>query len=155
VRELDHPPCAGRGLPGQPAVLDAAGQVDEAFAVDGAAVGRLAGHGRHVARTGVAFGLDNSFVGAEGEPGFDTALADPANYQIISVPFAPDYYSADYRLSELQSFTYGVNVAVQVHERVAVVLGYRRYDMQGLEPGIADATYPDAHIFNVGLSANF
>ncbi|MEI6343347.1 MAG: DUF3570 domain-containing protein [Verrucomicrobiota bacterium] len=104
----------------------------------------------------VAFDASNNFVGQEGvDPGFDLALADPSNYQILSIPAYPTYYSADYRLSELQSFTYGVNVAVQVHERVAVVLGYRRYDMQGLDPRIADATYPDAHIFNVGLSANF
>ena len=104
----------------------------------------------------VAFDASNNFVGQEGvDPGFNLALSDPSNYQIISVPAFPQFYSADYRLSELQSFTYGVSVAIQVHERASVVLGYRRYDMQGLDRRIAAATYPDAHIFNVGLSASF
>lgn len=104
----------------------------------------------------VAFDANNDFVGQEGvDPGFDLALADPASYQIISVPAYPTYYSADYRLSELQSFTYGVSVAVQLVERASLVLGYRRYDMQGLDPRISAATYPDAHIYSVGLSATF
>lgn len=104
----------------------------------------------------VAFDSTNNFAGQEGvDPGFDLALADPANYQIVSIPAYPDHYSADYRLSELQSFTVGVSVAVQVHERATLVLGYRRYDMQGLDPRISAATYPDAHIYSVGLSATF
>ncbi len=104
----------------------------------------------------VAFDLGNNFVGQEGvDPGFDMALADPANHQFVSVPAYPEFYSADYRLSDLQSFTYGVSVAVQVHERAAVVMGYRRYDMHGLDPRISAATYPDAHIVNVGLNTAF
>jgi hypothetical protein len=104
----------------------------------------------------VAFDNNNDFVGQEGvDPGFDAANANPADYQIVSVPAYPQYYSADYRLSELESFTYGVSVAIQATERLAVVLGYRRYDMHGLDPRIAAATYPDAHIYSIGLSSNF
>ena len=104
----------------------------------------------------VAFDLGNNFVGQEGvDPGFDAALADPANHQIVAVPAYPEFYSADYRLSDLETFTYGVSVSVQVHDRVSVVAGYRRYDMHGLDARISAATYPDAHIVNVGLASTF
>jgi hypothetical protein len=103
----------------------------------------------------VAFGLDNSFAGAEGDPGFDDALADPANFQIISVPFAPDYYSADYRLSELQTFTFGMTAAIELHENISLVLGYKRYLMEGLDGRTAQDVYPDANIFTIGLNGRF
>jgi len=104
----------------------------------------------------LAFDNNNNFIGQEGvDPSFDIALANPADYQIISVPGVPQYYSADYRLSELQSFTLGMSVAVQVHEQVSLVFGYRRYLMDGLDSRIPAATYPNAHIFNVGVSAKF
>lgn len=104
----------------------------------------------------VAFKSNNEFAGQEGaDPGFDAALDAPANYQIVSVPAYPEFYSADYRLSQLETFTYGVSVAVQVQEHVSVTLGYRRYDMHGLDRRISAPTYPDAHIVNVGLASTF
>ena len=83
------------------------------------------------------------------------ALADPANFQIISVPFAPDYYSADYRLSELQTFTFGMTAAIELHENISLVLGYKRYLMEGLDGRTAQNVYPDANIFTIGLNGRF
>lgn len=103
----------------------------------------------------VAFDNANNFVGAEGEDGFLTALADPDNHQILSIPDYPEYYSADYRLSELQTLTYGVTIAVELREEISLVLGYKRYDMEGLDNVTNPAMYPDAHIFTIGLGARF
>ena len=82
-------------------------------------------------------------------------IADPANFQIISVPFAPDYYSADYRLSELQTFTFGMTAAIELHESISLVLGYKRYLMEGLDGRTAQNVYPDANIFTIGLNGRF
>jgi len=103
----------------------------------------------------VAFDLANNFVGAEGEDGFLLAEADPANHQIISVPGYPEYYSADYRLSELQTFTFGVTVMVELHEHLSLMLGYKRYEMEGLDGFTRSDMYPDAHIFTIGLNGRF
>lgn len=103
----------------------------------------------------VAFDAANNFVGAEGEDGFQAALNDPANHQIISVPAYPEYYSADYRLTELQTLTYGVSVMIELHEYVSLLLGYKRYDMQGLNGVTPQAMYPDAHIFTIGLNGKW
>jgi len=62
-----------------------------------------------------------SFMAFEGDPGFPDP-ADPA-YQIVSVPAGPRYYSADYRLSEVQSFTYGIDVHWRPCDRFSADVG--------------------------------
>jgi len=75
-------------------------------------------------------------------------------------PFAPHfpipkYYSADYRLSALQTFTYGVNVSVTIKEHVTLDLGYTRYEMVGTDHQTSASAYPKASIFSAGLRALF
>jgi hypothetical protein len=104
----------------------------------------------------VAFTLDDQFYAVEGDGVFESDVAtNPGGFQVISVPALPNHYSADYRLSELQTFTFGVSVTVKVHEHVSITAGYQRYDMQGLDGVTPQAVYPDAHVFTVGLGASF
>lgn len=62
----------------------------------------------------------------------------------------PEFYSADYRLSELETFTYGVMVSVKPTDWLTLDAGYKRYVMHGLD-GVTSATaYPAAHVATVG-----
>jgi hypothetical protein len=62
----------------------------------------------------------------------------------------PPYYSADYRLSHMQTFTYGVAVSVKVINQVSVDFSYERYAMYGLDHVTSPSAYPKANIFTVG-----
>lgn len=81
----------------------------------------------------------------EGEPGF------PGGGQVFSVPAWPQHYSADYRLSHLQTWTFGVGVHWQVHEHVSIDLAYKRYLMQGLDGVTLSSAYPQANVFTMGV----
>ena len=74
---------------------------------------------------------------------------DTATYPI------PQYYSADYRLSALNSYTYGISLSVQVHQRVSLELGYKRYVMHGTDGVTAAAQYPTANVFGGTLTIWF
>lgn len=67
----------------------------------------------------------------------------------------PNYYSADYRVSALDSFTYGIQVSARVHEHVSLDFGYKRYVMQGTDNQTASDQYPQAHVFTGGLTVWF
>ena len=77
-----------------------------------------------------------------------------------SDPFASHYpipqnYSADYRLSALQSFTYGVTASITIKEHVTFDLGYTWYEMVGTDNKTSDSAYPKANIFTAGLRVLF
>jgi hypothetical protein len=67
----------------------------------------------------------------------------------------PQYYSSDYRLSELQTFTAGLNVMVNVTEWLKLDAGYKRYVMEGLDGVTSQTAYPSANVFTIGLRLNF
>jgi hypothetical protein len=67
----------------------------------------------------------------------------------------PHHYSSDYRLSALESFTYGVNLTLKVHEHVTLDFAYKRYEMFGTDGKTADDQYPKAHVFTGGLTVWF
>jgi hypothetical protein len=67
----------------------------------------------------------------------------------------PKYYSADYRLSSLQTFTYGVNVSVTIKDHLMLDLGYKRYEMYGKDNQTSASAYPKANIFSAGLRWRF
>jgi hypothetical protein len=67
----------------------------------------------------------------------------------------PDVYSADYRLSALSSWTYGVKVAYRINDHVSADVGYKRYEMRGNDHLTSSSAYPKAHIFTFGLSIWF
>lgn len=70
-------------------------------------------------------------------------------------PDVPQYYSADYRLSQLESFTYGVQATVTLGERLVLDAAYKRYEMAGLDGVTAPTMYPSANIFTVGARVKF
>jgi hypothetical protein len=67
----------------------------------------------------------------------------------------PRHYSSDYRLSELQSFTYGASLLWRLHENVHLDLGYKRYEMFGREGKTPKDAYPSANVFSLGLRVWF
>src|SRR5262249_46495077 len=73
---------------------------------------------------------------------------DPSN------PFdptpVPKYYSADYRLSEMETFTFGVEASARLTDWLTLDLAYKRYDMRGLDGVTSQSAYPKANIVTVG-----
>jgi hypothetical protein len=67
----------------------------------------------------------------------------------------PTYYSSDYRLSSMETFTLGIEGTVHLGEQFDLRLGYQRYWMHGLDHVTMQATYPNANIFTIGLSYSF
>lgn len=74
---------------------------------------------------------------------------DPITFPI------PEYYSADYRLSDLHSITYGVLASIHLHNQVSIDLAYKRYIMKGTDGVTADDQYPKAHIWTAGMTIWF
>ena len=66
-------------------------------------------------------------------------------------PARPNYYSADYRLSNLYTLTYGVQASVIITDKLHLDVGYQRYVMEGLDDKTLASAYPKAHIVNAGL----
>jgi hypothetical protein len=64
----------------------------------------------------------------------------------------PNNYSSDYRLSALESFTYGVNISARVHEHLSLELGYKRYEMFGTDGRTSKDQYPSANVFTGGIT---
>ena len=67
----------------------------------------------------------------------------------------PELYSADYRLSELESWTYGTSLSLRVHDRVTIELGYKRYEMFGTDDKTDASQYPSANIVTLGFNLWF
>jgi hypothetical protein len=70
-------------------------------------------------------------------------------------PALPAYYSADYRLAHMQTFTYGIMAMIRLHERVTIDAGYQRYIMEGLDHTTSSSAFPKAHIFTIGCRVWF
>jgi len=77
---------------------------------------------------------------------------DPTNPTVFPTP---TYYSADYRLSALYSWTYGVSLNVKVQKHLSLELAYKRYEMFGTDGITAAAQYPTANVFSGGLTIWF
>ena len=67
----------------------------------------------------------------------------------------PRFYSSDYRLSALESFTLGLQANVKLHEHWNLQLGYQRYWMRGVDHETVQSTYPAASIYTIGLNFTF
>lgn len=62
----------------------------------------------------------------------------------------PDAYSADYRLSRFESYTYGISVTYMINSHVYLDAAYKRYEMHGLDNVTSASAYPKANVFTVG-----
>jgi len=77
----------------------------------------------------------------------DYTLNDPTD------PFyapLPEFYSSDYRLAALQTFTYGIGATIKIKDRFSIDLAYKRYEMQGKDSVTSAALFPSANIFSIG-----
>jgi hypothetical protein len=62
----------------------------------------------------------------------------------------PTYYSADYRLSTLETFAYGISLTAKVVDWLSLDVAYKRYEMHGLDSITSPSAYPKANIFTIG-----
>ena len=62
----------------------------------------------------------------------------------------PQFFSADYRLSHLETFTAGLQATVICRDWLTLDFGYKRYVMCGLDGVTAQSMYPAANVFTVG-----
>lgn len=62
----------------------------------------------------------------------------------------PAYYSADYRLSRMETFTFGVEASARVTDWLTLDLAYKRYEMRGLDGVTSQSAYPKANVVTVG-----
>ncbi len=63
----------------------------------------------------------------------------------------PKRYSSDYRLSAMQTFTYGLSATWKIKDRVSLDVAYKRYDMVGNDDATPKDAYPNANVFSGGL----
>lgn len=75
-------------------------------------------------------------------------LGDPSN-PFDSHP-RPSYYSADYRLSEMETFALGVEASARVTDWLTLDLGFKRYIMRGLDGVTSQSAYPQANVITFG-----
>jgi hypothetical protein len=83
---------------------------------------------------------------------FDADPSDPDNPNNALVP---QHYSSDYRLSHLQSFTYGLSATVKFRRWLLLDAAWKRYEMSGLDGVTSASAYPRANIYTVGVRLNF
>ncbi len=65
------------------------------------------------------------------------------------------FYSADYRLSELQTLTYGLKAVWTPNDRLQFDVAAERYDMRESDGITSASAYPRATIFTAGLRLDF
>lgn len=73
----------------------------------------------------------------------------------INPAAAPAYYSADYRLSKMETFTFGIEASARITEWLTLDLAYKRYDMRGLDGVTSQSAYPKANVVTVGARVWF
>lgn len=73
----------------------------------------------------------------------------------LSTDGVPNFYSSDYRLSEMETWTYGLKAVLTFDEKLALEAGYKRYEMRGLDHATSASAYPSANIFTIGLTLWF
>ena len=65
------------------------------------------------------------------------------------------HYSADYRISKMESLAYGLKLTMFKGDNINLDLAYERYDMEGRDGVTSPLMYPDADIYTVGLQWEF
>jgi hypothetical protein len=92
---------------------------------------------------------DGSTLLFEGDPGF------PGDGTPFNVPAWPQHFSADYRLSELETLTAGVSIRWQFTAHTSLEFAYKRFAMFGLDSATVRTAYPQAHVFTVGCGVQW
>lgn len=63
----------------------------------------------------------------------------------------PTYYSADHRLSRMETFTYGASLDLHPAEWLTIDFAFKRYAMHGLDHLTDGSMYPQANIVTAGF----
>ena len=74
-----------------------------------------------------------------------------ADFYAVKFAGNPGVFSSDYRLSRLDSVTYGLRLLVKFSEKFNFTLGYDRYAMHGQDGVTPGEAYPKANIFTAGF----
>ena len=74
---------------------------------------------------------------------------------VLSNEQTPKVYSADYRLSALSSWTYGVKATYRFGDHFSADVAYKRYVMEGNDGETASSAYPKANIYTAGVTIWF
>lgn len=82
------------------------------------------------------------FYFPEGVPGLSPIDGDPTRSQ---------FYSADYRLSHMMTFTYGLQASFIVKGWLQIDVGYHRYEMYGRDDVTSASAFPKANIVTAGF----
>ena len=84
-----------------------------------------------------------------------SSIGDPADLGQVNNAFIPQFYSSDYRLSQLHTVTYGVSVVARLSKRLWIDAAFKRYEMRGLDAATSENNYPKANILTAGLRYRF
>jgi hypothetical protein len=87
-------------------------------------------------------------------PGFRYTYQSAADFYYVLVPDylnLPTFYSSDYRLSQLETFTIGLAVTWRVARHLSFDASYYRYIMRGLDGVTSQSAYPSANVASIGL----
>ncbi len=68
----------------------------------------------------------------------------------LPAPQGP-FYSSDHRISELNAYTYGLQLVWDVTRRLQLDLAYSHYDMRGRDGVTPQSAYPRARILTAGV----
>ena len=83
---------------------------------------------------------------------FDADPSDTENPPTVPIP---QFYSADYRLSALRSWTCGIGLALKLGRQLFIDAAYKRYDVRGLDGVTPQSSYATANIYTLGLRLHF
>ena len=86
-------------------------------------------------------------------PMFRYYYQNAAFFYVVRLPdynTRPTYYSADYRLSNMETFAAGLSLNWKVRDWLSLDLAYQRYVMKGLDGITSQSAYPSANMFTLG-----
>ena len=91
-------------------------------------------------------------------PTFRYYRQNAADFYYLMVPDShhlPSYFSADYRLSELDSIAVGVTITWRVYKHLSIDAAYLHYSMAGLDGQTSPTAYPTADMVSIGARVWF
>jgi hypothetical protein len=74
-----------------------------------------------------------------------------ADFYAVRFEGNPEFYSSDYRLSELEALSYGGKLILRPVDRLALDLSYDRYEQSGKDGVTHPMLYPGADVYTVGV----
>ncbi|MEI8139818.1 MAG: DUF3570 domain-containing protein [bacterium] len=78
-----------------------------------------------------------------------------ADFYDVRFSGAPEFYSSDYRISDLTSISYGVKFIWMPTSKLTLDAGVERYEMSGNDGKTDEEMYPTALLFMVGAHVSF